>query len=288
MIAKREIRTYDDSVHIWAGKYRNSHNLLHWHAECELIYAEHGCLEIFCERKTHLLREGETLLVDSEQVHSMRAPENGTLAIVIFFDKEIFSPYFDKHRLTSPKLTGSYPVPELYERLRKIFAERKPFYGAECAAAILTLLLSMFRNEALTLRVDDHSTQSLKKLLDEINEHDEYYTFDDAVRFMHMSPAYFSRYFHEATGSTFSQYLNYVRVGHAIDILKEDPLVSMTEVAARCGFGTIRNFNRAFKALTGYAPRELPEHYLLGNAPLVSETAFNPTVHGCELVESLV
>ena len=29
MIAKREIRNYIQSTKVWAGKYRNSHNLLH-------------------------------------------------------------------------------------------------------------------------------------------------------------------------------------------------------------------------------------------------------------------
>jgi len=30
----------------------------------------------------------------------------------------------------------------------------------------------------------------------------------------------------------------------------------VTEIALRCGFGSIRNFNRSFKELTGLSPQE--------------------------------
>lgn len=37
MLAKYEIRTYVGSEHIWVGKYKNLHNISHWHLEHALI-----------------------------------------------------------------------------------------------------------------------------------------------------------------------------------------------------------------------------------------------------------
>lgn len=34
------------------------------------------------------------------------------------------------------------------------------------------------------------------------------------------------------------------------------------EAALAAGFGTIRSFNRVFKQLTGFTPRELPDNYV--------------------------
>ena len=51
------------------------------------------------------------------------------------------------------------------------------------------------------------------------------------------------------------------------------------------GFETIRNFNRVFRQITGYSPRELPDGYVLnlrsnsGNA-----TNFDPTIRTSELM----
>lgn len=287
MIAKQEIHTYRESVRVWAGKYRNSHNLLHWHGDCELIYVEQGSLEIFCEKKNHVVHEGESFLIDDEQVHSMRPYTQNALAIVIFFDKNILPPPLKKYRFLCPKLCNHYDIPKLYAQLRTVFSSESAFFGVECELLLLHNLLLMFRNEETCMRSESKSSQSLKRLLLEIDENYEFYTFQDAVNTMHMSPAYFSRYFHDATGLTFSQYLNYVRVDHAVAILNKNRRTSITEVATRCGFSTIRNFNRIFKELTGYAPRDLPSNFLLGNTPLTSETTFNPTIVGCELVESL-
>ena len=36
---------------------------------------------------------------------------------------------------------------------------------------------------------------------------------------------------------------------------------TITETAICCGFGSIRNFNRVFRDITGYAPRLLPADY---------------------------
>lgn len=286
MIAKREIWNYPETGKVWVGKYRNSHNLLHWHSDCELLYVEKGGIDIFCDKRRHTLAVGEGLFVASGQMHSMRARTQDTILIVIIFDNEIIRPYFGGITLSSPRLEGRYPIAETYMRIRNCLSGKSPFFGAEAAREILGLLLEIYRNERLSQHTETKSAQSLRMLLEHINEKYEYFTFQDAVSFMAMSPAYFSRYFHEATGSSFSQYLNYVKTDHAIGFLRESEL-SVTEIALKCGFGTIRNFNRVFKNLTGYPPKKLPRDYVLDDRlSYPSDTSFNPTLFDCELIES--
>ena len=119
--------------------------------------------------------------------------------------------------------------------------------------------------------------------------HERYaeYTFEDAVRFMGMSDAYFSRYFKAMAGTTFSQYLNYVRTDNAVRLLLSGEDLTMTEIAEQCGFATIRNFNRIFREFTGFSPSRLPKDYVLSDRfSYPSEKAFNPTLYDCELIES--
>ena len=101
---------------------------------------------------------------------------------------------------------------------------------------------------------------------------------------MNMSEAYFSRFFKKISGMTFSVYLNHIRVNKAIDLIQHRDM-SMTEISMGCGFETIRTFNRVFRQITGYSPRELPEGYVLNlrsNSSNISD--FDPTITSSELV----
>lgn len=288
MIAKREIWKYPEEANVWAGKYRNSHNLLHWHYDCEFIYVEQGSIDVFCERKKHHLNEGDALFTDSGQIHYQRACEPDTVLIVIVFDYNIIQDFLGKYQLANPKLYNRYPIPEYYKRLRNVLRTHRPFYGEEARCIVCEMMIDVFRGEQLVHRVESDRTEAaFKRLLEDIGERYAEYTFEDAVHFMGMSDAYFSRYFKSMTGTTFSQYLNYIRTDNAIRLLRDGSRMTMTEIAEKCGFATIRNFNRIFKEHTGSAPSRLPNDYILSEKySYPSEKAFNPTLYDCELIES--
>lgn len=288
MIAKREIWSYPEEAKVWVGKYRNSHNLLHWHYDCEFVYVERGSVDIFCEKRRHTLAQGEALFTDSGQMHYQRAREADTVLIVIVFDYNIIRPFLDQFQLASPKLYNSYPIPACYERLRSILTQRKRFYGEEATCAVREMMIDVFRGEQLVHRLgSDRTEEAFKRLLEDIGERFAEYTFEEAVHFMGMSDAYFSRYFKAMAGTTFSQYLNYVRTDNAVRLLRSGEDMTMTEIAERCGFATIRNFNRIFREFTGSAPSRLPKDFVLGEQfSYQSEQAFTPTLYDCELIES--
>ncbi len=288
MIARREIWNYPEEAKVWVGKYRNSHNLLHWHYDCEFIYVERGSIDVFCEKKKHSLLEGDALFTDSGQIHYQRACEPDTVLIVMVFDYNIIRPFLEKYQLASPKLYKKYPIPEYYARLRSILTERKPFYGEEATCAVCEMMIDVYRGEQLVHRLEnDRTEEAFKRLLEDVHERYAEYTFEDAVRFMGMSDAYFSRYFKAMAGTTFSQYLNYVRTDNAVRLLLSGEDLTMTEIAEQCGFATIRNFNRIFREFTGFSPSRLPKDYVLSDRfSYPSEKAFNPTLYDCELIES--
>lgn len=287
MIAKQEIWKYQDKVQVWVGKYKNSHNLLHWHYDCELLYVEKGSIDVFCGKQNHRLSVGEMLYVDSGQVHYMKARDPETILIVIIFNYDILRPYMGNLRLASPKLRGSYPIPQIYREIRDILLQKLPFFAGEATGKVIAMMASIFRNEELIPRdAADKTTERLMELLEEISNKCDEYDFQKSVSFMNMSEAYFSRYFKESTGISFSAYLNYVRTEKAISLLKSGENLTVTEIADKCGFGTIRNFNRIFKSLTGYSPSAMPKNYVLSDKFVYpSDSAFTPTLHDCELIE---
>lgn len=71
-----------------------------------------------------------------------------------------------------------------------------------------------------------------------------------------LEKTYFSRFFHQKTGVCFHEWLTWVRVGHAINLLAyhDRPI---TEVALDVGFQDLRTFERAVARCTGNTPRDV-------------------------------
>ena len=66
---------------------------------------------------------------------------------------------------------------------------------------------------------------------------------------------YFSGLFNSAFGMNFRSFVSIYRVGRACSLLS-DKEKCITEVCDKCGFGSIRNFNRVFKKNVGKTPSE--------------------------------
>lgn len=82
----------------------------------------------------------------------------------------------------------------------------------------------------------------------------------EAAKLAAMSEVAFSRFFKMRTGKTFVDTLNEIRLGHASRLLI-DTTQSVSEIAYRCGFNNMSNFNRLFKKKKQCTPKEYREEY---------------------------
>lgn len=104
--------------------------------------------------------------------------------------------------------------------------------------------------------VDEHHVERINRAV--------YYIFqrytselsqEEVAEHLGMTPTYFSRFFKQATGRGFVEFVNRLRVSKACELLsKSDKPV--TEVCFESGFNNISNFNRRFHALKGMTPSE--------------------------------
>ena len=84
-------------------------------------------------------------------------------------------------------------------------------------------------------------------------------TSAELVRLSNYSPRHFNRLFASAYGTTPMQYLTDIRIRRACALLRESSL-TMSEIAAQCGFGDPNYFSRIFRKKTGAAPSEYKNH----------------------------
>ena len=71
----------------------------------------------------------------------------------------------------------------------------------------------------------------------------------------------FSRIMQKHLQMTLPEYLSYLRVQHAIQLMNEQPNFSTQALAEESGFKNIRNFQRNFKSVTGMTFTEFKEQY---------------------------
>lgn len=77
----------------------------------------------------------------------------------------------------------------------------------------------------------------------------------DLARELGMSESSFSRFFRRATGNTFTDFVNHVRINRACQLLMESELL-ITHIGFEVGFNNIANFNRRFLDIKGMTPSE--------------------------------
>ncbi len=288
MIINREEWRIQKGASIWIGRYKNSRNMPHWHYECELIYVDKGELNVLCNRINYRVAAGRSFFIDGKTIHSTNAVDPDTEVTMIVFDAGLLD--FITGGLTPecPALKHYCDIPALYSRLKKEYLEKKQFYRRRMTVELTSALIDILRNEKLTERKAGMSTsERVIELMEDAEQNCADYDFERAAKFMNMNPTYFSRLFHKLTGITFSQYLNYVRCERAVSMLNENADLTVTEISSRCGFMTIRNFNRTFKSITGYSPKTLPKGFVLTNRyDTLNETSKNPTLNECLLLES--
>lgn len=111
------------------------------------------------------------------------------------------------------------------------------------------------------LEAATYNSRRIEKIMQYLNKNfDKNVSLSEAARIASMSEVAFSRFFKMRSGKTFIDTITDIRLGHASRMLIETTQ-SVTEVAYKCGFNNISNFNRIFKKKKDCTPKEFREAY---------------------------
>lgn len=286
MLAKFEKRAYAGNEHVWVGKYRNLHNISHWHMEHELIACREGSAQVMLDDTMFNITQQQCIFCHSGRVHYISASPD-SLLLVCLFNEKMYDPITSPFALENPVFEDRYGILPKLSEIRHELQNQPIFFECRTEAMIGEILVDIFRGEPLRKaqwQFSDVITR-YKQLLNYIDLEYEHITYQNAVQFMNMSDAYFSRYFKRQAGMTFSQYLSVVRIEKAVQLLDSAPTMKITDVMLRCGFNTIRSFNRVFRAVTGFTPTTLPPGYVLNTRSVPTiQGSFDPTLSDAELL----
>lgn len=132
------------------------------------------------------------------------------------------------------------------------FSEFLHFLGDLAACNEYRLLSSM----PMQSFDDDNSLAQISTIVDYITANaTASFSMSELSQRSGMSESQFSRYFRRATGNTFTDFVNRLRIARACQLLMEtDRYIS--NVCYDCGFNNVANFNRRFLEIKGMTPKE--------------------------------
>ncbi len=259
------------------GKHFYDH--LHYHPEIQLTLILESSGTLFAGDKIDRFNKGDIYLLGGNLPHVFRNDSkyyqtNSELkahGISVHFSKNCFGESFfnspelsDVNRLIVQSERGIKLSPLNLDIFINLFQKIHQEKGINRFIHLLQLLEQINEHEEINyLSSIAYSNPEKEKHNHRINTAFEYVmkNFHDKIelaevaRLTFMTPASFSRFFKQRTRKTFSRFVNEVRCAEASKLLMEEK-ISISEIAFRCGFNNLSNFNRQYKKITSYTPGE--------------------------------
>lgn len=272
--------TNNDCFSIFSRRKKEFTFPLHTHEEMELnlILGGAGTQRIIGDHIGEIA-DAELVLVGSNLPHgwfTTSSTDKEILEVTIQFNRELFSQGFlDKNQLL--------PIRQLFDHAKRgilfdpgtvkaiapaiIALEKKS--GFDSFLQLLSLLhdLSIARNSqylsdpSFCKEIISYDSGRLEKAFDYMNRrYGSPITLTEIARMVYMSEAAFSRFIKMHTGYTFTENLTEIRFGHVTRMLISTQQ-SIAEIAYKCGFNNMANFNKLFKRRKGCTPKEFKGNF---------------------------
>lgn len=251
----------------------------HWHDAQEIIVPLEETYTVTVQDKTFRLEPGDILLIPPGSIHSIEASDRGS-RFIFLLELNPFCRLTDFSRtqalLSKPVCITADTYPEIYEQEIKLIMQAARYYWGNKASRqlwVCSCLMAFYAHytdfcihaarpdSASESRSPDNCSQKISALLGYLQRHyADSISLEDAAIKTGLSKFYFSRVFKQHTGQTFYDYLCFLRVRAAVDMLKNTS-TSVAEIAADCGFATLSSFNRTFRKYQKCTPTECRKLY---------------------------
>lgn len=247
---------------VFEGKDGSCKVSKHWHRSVEIFLVLEGSMDFYINSRRFVLGEGQFILVNSNEVHSIDCPDpNFTLVLQIprgLFEKYLGDGDSLLFRQTS---RADAELAALIRRMHKSYESgqaEQQFRILGDFYQLMYLLVTDFR----ILEIDEER-KIQNKQLDRLSHITNYIqvnyredlTLEGVARVFGFSPAYLSRMFQKYAGINYKAYVQDLRTeaGYRQLLNTSRPV---GEIALECGFPDSRSFAKAFRRRYGMPPAQ--------------------------------
>lgn len=241
----------------------------HYHPEYELTLITKGNGKRLVGDSYESFDVGDLVLLGPDLPHTWSSEainKQQVSAIVIQFSEDFISSFltlteFSKvSGLLSASSRGLF-FPKALTIYRSL-EELPELTGVEKVAALMNILQKLTQQKCIKLSSEYFNPVKGEETETRINKVCRYIqknaskdlTLDQVAALIHLSRSAFSKFFKRATGKTFSDYVNDIRIGNACHLLTESDK-AISEIAYDTGFESLTYFNRVFLRKKNLTPR---------------------------------
>ena len=234
---------------------------VHWHDEFEIIYVRSGFLTVSISGESYIGKTGEAFVVSPGNLHLMGS-QSGTVDYYTFLfplkyisfrtddmlDEKLLEPLNSGHLMICPRVKDT--AKELCEQLIEIYEAKKDESESKITTQVRTkiillqFILEMWK-KGFVIENDTSGRNTVEKEM--VSYIQQNFTGKISLREFgeqfHLSEKYISRYFKEHFHITLSQYVTYLRLEHAKQLL-QDTDIPVTDVAMQSGYQNVSYFKR--------------------------------------------
>lgn len=237
----------------------------HWHTSVELFAVMEGGLHFFLQDQECLMKAGDLIIVNSNEIHSISALEKN-FTVVLQIPPEEFEDYFTAEsfiRFSGTENQDDETLGELMGNLYSAYMQKETGYEYRMLALYNEIRYRMIRDYRITKapeRSEIKNTRGLEKLSKITTYMREHYQEDlklkEVASHFNYSDAYLSRLFRKCAKVNFKTYLQDIRVAYAYqDLMRTDH--TLGQIAMDNGFCSSRGFAKDFKRRYGVMPSEI-------------------------------
>ena len=244
---------------------------VHWHDEFEIIYVRSGFLTVSISGESYIGKTGEAFVVSPGNLHLMGS-QTGTVDYYTFLfplkyisfrtddmlDEKLLEPLNSGHLMICPRVKDT--AKELCEQLIEIYEAKKDESESKITTQVRTkiillqFILEMWK-KGFVIENDTSGRNTVEKEM--VSYIQQNFTGKISLREFgeqfHLSEKYISRYFKEHFHITLSQYVTYLRLEHAKQLL-QDTDIPVTDVAMQSGYQNVIYFIRSFQKAYAVSP----------------------------------
>ena len=244
---------------------------VHWHDELEIIYVKSGFLTVSISGESYIGKPGDAFVVSPGNLHLMGSDTGAVDYYTFLFplknlsfraddllEDKLLEPLNSGHLMINPRINDT--AKELCEQLIEVYAAKNDESESQLTAQIKTkiillqFILEMWK-KGFIIENDTSGRNTVEKEM--VSYIQQNYTGKISLKEFgeqfHLSEKYISRYFKEHFHITLSQYITYLRLENAKQLL-QDTDIPVTEVAMQSGYQNVSYFIRSFKKTYEISP----------------------------------
>lgn len=226
-----------------------------WHDDVEILFQTEGTNTFLIDGVDITLNKGDIFIVNPGFTHSQTGKLNNLTMVLVISRKFLLTSGIKDINGTFCDKINDKTVWQKFNKVLDVYFTYDEYREVTMRIALLDLSTYIFKNY-YTPNTTTSKNHKINNVITYINDnYANEITLEQLAQKFNYNKCHLSVTFKKETGYTIIGYVNSMRCNYADALLKSGS-IKTKEIATMCGFGSVSNFYKTYKALRGKTPSE--------------------------------